>query len=793
MVNKSKQHKKNEIREDEKTDLELHEMQLEQMDFEVVQKILSDYVAEEVTEDETVEKLEDDRVLELEVESLDKGLKKACELLDVPVKGLKYKITEKVLRNINGNVVEYLKIEFHPKLVSGQTQIKVSDDKLKAYFSVVFPKTLNDNEVEVDYLLDLIKGENITCGLKLKVIEKLVDKLKDNYDAVKDVLIAEGVPPVKGKHSEILYSVFSNIHEINYSVTQEKYLFELFNTASIDSIRENYFPVIRLEKNELIASTSMPGEGKNGENVFGEIIEGGKGSILFKPGKNVIMKYEEEKVNYYSKIFGYLEYEDGELNVHEPIWISEDFMEAYLVGLPDLKGKSKNFNSDEILDMLYDKEIKYGIEEEYIEQAVSLNNKGKNEFYLTLIAEGQKVKKGEDAKIDLFFETEKQAGKLLENGRMDYREISIVKVVKKNQLIAVKHFSRDGTEGINLKNESVLARKGEDKKLTPINNVKTVEKSDKLLYYSDIEGRVVLVGNTGISVNQLYEIKGNVDYSTGNIEFNGDVDVKGGVLQGFKVKAEGNISVKGMVNQGAELISNGNIEIKQGVIGRKMETKLVAKGNIFAQYLQNSIVNSESDVIIKDYIMNSIVKTKGKVITPDLESTLKGSGSIFGGEVTALKGIVANTIGSDLAKATKVTVGFDYDFDTNLKNLFKAMDFCEKEISKLSKFLRLGFDDLNSLKQRITGLPEEKRKLFINAFDKLNKVNKLKSELIKKREKLIRENDELAGKAEIIIKKDLFSRVNIQIGEIKTKTFKHYNKIKLKLAKNKKNVVFEDI
>ena len=156
----------------------------------------------------------DPHPLEMEVKNLDEGLKRAGELLDLPIKGLKYKILDKVLKTVDGEVEEYIKIEIRPKLVSGQTKIKVSDDKLSAYFSIVFPKTVDNEEVELDYLLELIKKEKIKNGLKLQKLENLVEKLKENYDALKDILIAEGKPPEKGKNSEILDSVFSNIHEL---------------------------------------------------------------------------------------------------------------------------------------------------------------------------------------------------------------------------------------------------------------------------------------------------------------------------------------------------------------------------------------------------------------------------------------------------------------------------------------------------------------------------------------------------------------------------------------------------
>ncbi|MFC1563166.1 flagellar assembly protein A, partial [candidate division KSB1 bacterium] len=79
-----------------------------------------------------------------------------------------------------------------------------------------------------------------------------------------------------------------------------------------------------------------------------------------------------------------------------------------------------------------------------------------------LISKGDEAKKGEDARIELFFEGEKTAGKLLKNGSIDYKEIDLIRTVKKNQLLAVKHFAKDGIPGSDLNKGTTSAEKGMD-------------------------------------------------------------------------------------------------------------------------------------------------------------------------------------------------------------------------------------------------------------------------------------------------------------------------------------------
>ena len=70
-----------------------------------------------------------------------------------------------------------------------------------------------------------------------------------------------------------------------------------------------------------------------------------------------------------------------------------------------------------------------------------------------------------------------------------------------------------------------------------------------------------------INVFPVYEVNGDVDYNTGNIDFVGTIVIRGNVRSGFKVKADGDIRIIGSV-EGAELEAAGSIEISAGIIGQ---------------------------------------------------------------------------------------------------------------------------------------------------------------------------------------------------------------------------------
>lgn len=65
---------------------------------------------------------------------------------------------------------------------------------------------------------------------------------------------------------------------------------------------------------------------------------------------------------------------------------------------------------------------------------------------------------------------------------------------------------------------------------------------DGLSLYSEIDGQVMYIDGK-LSVFSTYEVPADVDNSTGNINFVGNLSVRGNVLSGFVVEVGGNVEV----------------------------------------------------------------------------------------------------------------------------------------------------------------------------------------------------------------------------------------------------------
>ena len=86
-----------------------------------------------------------------------------------------------------------------------------------------------------------------------------------------------------------------------------------------------------------------------------------------------------------------------------------------------------------------------------------------------------------------------------------------------------------------------------------------------LFFYAEADGELVRDG-TVITVQQVHTVAGDVDMTSGNVNFPGIVRVNGTVQPGFRILAAGDIEVDETVDA-ALLSSEGSILIGQGIKG----------------------------------------------------------------------------------------------------------------------------------------------------------------------------------------------------------------------------------
>lgn len=364
------------------------------------------------------------------------------------------------------------------------------------------------------------------------------------------------------------------------------------------------------------------------------------------------------------------------LSQYLSITFSDDKGIAYLQFIK----KDENFScSVEDLDsFLYSHNIRFGIQRDIV-QRISSNPE---EYFWNRvpIAIGEPAVNGKDGRVVLTVDMEEDRRPLeKEDGKVDYKELVRLHNVRKGQLIAKVIPAESGVPGKMVTGEELPCRSGREARFKVGKNVLVDQEETSM--YAAIDGLVTLTDKGKINVFPVYEVNGDVDYSTGNIDFVGTVVIRGNVLTGFTVKSAGDIRVVGGV-EGAELISGGSIEITGGIIG--YNKGLVSAGqNVKVSFIQDGNVVAGEDIIVSQSIMHSNIRAGHDVLC-------NGSkGLIVGGIVQAGDRVVARTIGNTMSTATAIEVGVVPELRNEMNELRQELRQLLENEDKTNKALYL--------------------------------------------------------------------------------------------------------
>ncbi len=422
--------------------------------------------------------------------------------------------------------------------------------------------------------------------------------------------------------------------------------------------------------------------------------------------------------------------------------VSADKMLAYVTLVAPKGGRMPDF--DKIKRTLQDAGVVVGIDEESLNTNIEASIA--NERFTA--AKGIAPVKGEDAHVKYRFipDHDKKKPTEEEDGSVDHRRLDIVQNVTKGEPLAEKIPATEGKEGRTVTGSIIPPIPGKDIVLAGGQNTKVSE--DGLLMTATIDGHVVFTGKVP-RVVPVFDVKGDVDYSVGNIDFIGDVHISGNVLDDFKVKAKGSIFIGGNV-QSAALEAGGTIAVKGGVIG-KDRGSVKANEDIMAKFVENATLDAKRNVIIEKAIIHSQIMAGEEVRVTGKKAV------IVGGKVMAGKLIESKTIGSYVDIKTEVQVGVDprvieeyYSTDEELTKYEKSLTELEQSINLMVK------------KKQVGKLPAEKMQLLQKWLSMRKQLMELIENLNKRREDL-EQQAAISKEGVIKVSKILFPGVVVHI------------------------------
>lgn len=366
--------------------------------------------------------------------------------------------------------------------------------------------------------------------------------------------------------------------------------------------------------------------------------------------------------------------------------IDEDKMAAKLTLTPPFGGAPVALFQIQLA--LQEKEIVSGIMNNEIEAAL-------NEGYAAerIIAKGLPAVRGTDAQFQsLVPEVRERKPKVDEHGIADYRDLGQLIVVKKGDPLMRRIPPSEGQKGRDVTGQILLPQAGQDTPFASGLQGAEPNPNDSNLLLAAITGQPKLVPN-GVMVEPTINLP-LVDLSTGNMVFEGTINIKGDVKDGMKIRASGDVFVGGTV-EAAEIEAAGNVVIKGGVIGHGehssdpneapiFNAKIISKGSISAHFAENVYMEAGIDIIIEEFSMHNHLTALNRVLVGKSGGK---KGRIIGGITCAADMIKAAALGSNAGFLTKVRAGFNPYLQAQTDKIKLAIDAIEKEQEDLKKLI----------------------------------------------------------------------------------------------------------
>jgi uncharacterized protein (DUF342 family) len=268
-----------------------------------------------------------------------------------------------------------------------------------------------------------------------------------------------------------------------------------------------------------------------------------------------------------------------------------------------------------------------------------------------------------------------------------------------------------------------------------------------------------------LQVIRQLAVKGDIDFGTGNLDFNGEIYVDGSVVQGFSVKATGTITITNTVENGSTVLSAADIVVGRGILGRR--TRVQAGGKVCAQFIQEARVEAGGDIRVGSYVYHALLRAGGRV------GVYRGNGGrggcLLGGEVWGQEGVEAFQLGSPNGVAGIVVAGLQPGQAQQLDRIKTSASLCQEHIQKVLHKFNLSRIDLAQIRNLVAAATGPHRKVLVHHAHQLGQLVQLYQEL--QAEQIVLESRirTAVNGAAIKVQDTAYWGVTIRIGEYQRK------------------------
>jgi hypothetical protein len=426
------------------------------------------------------------------------------------------------------------------------------------------------------------------------------------------------------------------------------------------------------------------------------------------------------------------------------VTLTPDGLEARLDIAPAEGGTAAS--RDAVLAALNKAGVAFGIQEEAIDSAVASGS-----AVGEVVARGEAPEHGINGWLEpLIPQVRDRRPHEDESGHIDYHDLGEIMVVHPGDPLMRLHPPTVGKDGCTVSGKPLPARPGKPVKFAGKLAGASPSPDDPDLLLAEITGQPVIVRD-GMTVEPVFKVD-RVGSASGNINFEGNVAVRGDVDAGMIVRATGDIEIGGVVDL-ATLEAGGNIVIKGGVIGGlghagAGEQHVRCGGSFNATYAQQASIEAGDSIFIDDMALQCELTALNHITIGN-----KRRGHLIGGTARATLSITARVVGSPNQGQTHLAAGFDPKMRKQLLELQRQRDERRKQLDEVEKLLVFA----QSCPEKITPAIAAKAQATATALE--GEISELEAT-----HEALEHKIELTQEARIIVEQSLLEGSDIHLG-----------------------------
>ena len=304
--------------------------------------------------------------------------------------------------------------------------------------------------------------------------------------------------------------------------------------------------------------------------------------------------------------------------------------------------------------------------------------------------------------------------------RIDFREVSPFTLVKKGDVLASLMPKRDGSMGTTVRGAAVAFKK--EASISPKPGKNTEWHEGRLVAGCDGRFQSTIAS---VWVEEVLDVKGDVDYHVGNIDFPGDVVIQGVVNDGFNVKVGKSLLCLASI-EACRIDCGGDLVTRQGIIGKE-KAVLHVGGTTQAKFAEGCSLSSVGSIFVRTSILNCRVHTQDRL-------EMGNRGIIIGGSISAQNGVSAAQIGTERGPRTEIHCGIDYTVEQKLiwirdrnialafklreiENKMKASPQTRAVLAPLREKIKLAIHQLNDNARALVGSLDRNENADVSASE----------------------------------------------------------------------------